>query len=342
MRRVVGFSLAITWTLGALAAEKPRISLELLTRPNVPLTASQQWYKTLSGLGLDGLRIRQGGASDQPSVASDGSGTARAFNVVGVLGADNVLYLRGGKFAAGDTARLRKWFDELADQGVEGVTEPRTAFGLSARQLEQVMADFRRPVGSKTRGTGCADAVRRISESLAIPVEGLATSERALSAAKVGDELQGLSSGTALAALLRPLGLSLAPRRASGGRLVYEIGPARAARESWPVGWKPKTKPHQALPELLEFLNVEIADIPVSEAIAAIEGRLKVPFLFDRNAMAAHGIDLAKVPAEVPSKRMTYSQIMHKVLNEAKLKYELRVDEADHPFIWITTIKAID
>jgi hypothetical protein len=108
------------------------------------------------------------------------------------------------------------------------------------------------------------------------------------------------------------------------------------------VGWKPKDKPNNVLPDLFEFLNVEIADISVTEALTAIEGRLKVPFLFDHNSLAARGVDPAKVQAEVPSKRMTYSQIMHKVLTGAKLKYELRVDEADQPFVWITTIRPID
>ena len=36
---------------------------------------------------------------------------------------------------------------------------------------------------------------------------------------------------------------------------------------------------------------------------------------------------------------MSYSQALRRVLSQAKLKYELRVDEADKPFLWITTIK---
>ena len=36
---------------------------------------------------------------------------------------------------------------------------------------------------------------------------------------------------------------------------------------------------------------------------------------------------------------MTYSQVLGKVLMQARLKYELRVDEADKPFVWITSVK---
>ena len=67
--------------------------------------------------------------------------------------------------------------------------------------------------------------------------------------------------------------------------------------------------------------------------------RLKVPLVYDLNAMAMHGIDPAEVEAKVPAKKMTYSQILAKVLLQAKLQYELRVDEADKPFLWITTVK---
>jgi hypothetical protein len=262
--------------------------------------------------------------------------------VIGVLTEDNVLHLPGAKFSVRDTARLRKWIDELGDQGIESATEPKSAFGLSARQLEQVMSDLRRVVTIKTRGVPTAKALRQIAEPLAISVASLPTNERALAATTCTDELQGVSSGTALAALLRPAGLAFAPRRGSGGKLEYQMARAQAGRESWPVGWKPKDMPNKVLPVLFEFLNVEIADIPVSEALTAIEGRLKVPFLFDHNSLAARGVDPAKVQAEVPSKRMTYSQILHKLLTGAKLKYELRVDEADQPFVWITTIKPLD
>jgi hypothetical protein len=64
-----------------------------------------------------------------------------------------------------------------------------------------------------------------------------------------------------------------------------------------------------------------------------------MPLVFDRNAMALHGIKLAAVKANVPEKRMTYSQVLSRVLAPAKLRYELRVDEADRPFVWVTTIR---
>jgi hypothetical protein len=119
----------------------------------------------------------------------------------------------------------------------------------------------------------------------------------------------------------------------------YMVSSSDAGGEAWPIGWKTKTGADKPLAELFEFLNVEIKETSVAEAIAAIQARVKAPFLFDTAALARHGIDPAAVQADVPEKRMTYSQILGKVLMQARLKYELRVDDADKPFLWITTVK---
>jgi hypothetical protein len=43
--------------------------------------------------------------------------------------------------------------------------------------------------------------------------------------------------------------------------------------------------------------------------------------------------------AAVPASRTTYSLLLGKVLFQARLKSEIRIDEADGPLLWITTIK---
>jgi hypothetical protein len=148
-----------------------------------------------------------------------------------------------------------------------------------------------------------------------------------------------VSSGTALAAMLRPAGLVLTPEQPAGQSLGYRISKSAAGRESWPIGWNPQEPARKVLPELFEFLNVEIEEIPLSDALDAIGGRLKVPLLLDRNALALHNIDPNKVEVSVPSKRLTYIQILQKVLFKSRLKHEVRVDEAGKPFLWITSVK---
>jgi hypothetical protein len=316
------------------------VSMELVTVRGLPVTASQDWYKILSGLGVGSLRIRSG-AGEKPEVTTEGTKTSPRYRVVGVLSKDNVLYLPGGTFKVSDTAGLRRWLATLGEHGSEAVTEPAGAFGLVPRQLEGVAAELRRPVTATTKGRPAEKVFDAIAGTLTSEVDIDTAARRALAAVTIQDELSGLSAGTALAIVLRPAGLVLLPERAGRGEVRYRVTSAGASA-GWPIGWKSQAKPNVVLPDLFTYLNVEIKDISVAEALEAIEGRLKTPFLFDRNALAVHGIDPAQTMADVPGKRMTYSQTLHRVMAQAKLKYELRVDEAEKPFLWITTVKAVE
>ena len=93
------------------------------------------------------------------------------------------------------------------------------------------------------------------------------------------------------------------------------------------------------LPDLFKFHNVSIQDISVGKVLEEVGKRLKAPVLLDRAAIARHGVDLDKTDVTLPSKRTTYGLVLNRALFKAKLKYDLRVDEAGKPFIWVTTIK---
>ncbi len=316
------------------------VSFELATQPGLALTASQDWYKSLTALGVSGLQIRQATPNDKPKIDELGPKHSRSYRVIGILSSDNVLNVPGGKFRTSDTAKLRKWLEGLGDQGAEGVTSPRTAFGLLPRQFEEVSTDLKRPVSFSTKDISAAQAVDQLGRQLKFPLVVDAAAKAALAEGDLGRRaaraVGGHGAGHHAAA-----GRTGVCARTPGRRRVDSITSAPAKLGMWPVGWQPSKRPNDLLPVLYEFLNVEITGIPVSDALSAIEGRLKAPFLFDRNAMALHGVDPAKVQAEVPSKRISYSQVLRRVLAQAQLKYELRVDEGESPFLWVTTIKPV-
>ena len=207
------------------------------------------------------------------------------------------------------------------------------------KQLEAVHKDLTRTVRESTKGVNASKVVEVIGKTLDAPLVLDRTAPAALAEVTIEDDLAGLSSGTVLAAILRPAGLVLQPERPTGGKLQYRIGPPRAGEESWPIGWKTNEAPREVLPTLFEQINVEIKDAELPEVLRSIQERLEVPFLFDHNALALHKIDIAKVAATVPGKRLSYSQILQKVLLQARLKFEVRKDEAGKPLIWITSIK---
>lgn len=325
----------------ATAAPPPKtnVEFELVTDKGLPPTVTQRWYKTMTDLGVTGLRIRVAQPADEPKITPAGDKKNPSYRVVGRIDARGTLSLPGGRFSTGDVAQISKWIKELGNNGVAGVTENKTAFGLTKEQLETVMADLARPVEFSTKGLKPNEAAGKLTRSLSIKTAVHDKVKRAIAEDDpVREELRGLSTGTALAALLRPAGAILQPTKPDGGEVQYLIAVAGDGEESWPIGWPTDKPPAKLAPKLFEFLNAEIDGIPAVEAIEAIQARLELPFLMDHNKIALHKIDLNK-EVSVPSKRTYYSKVLEQSLYKAGLKYELRVDENDRPLLWITTLK---
>jgi hypothetical protein len=89
----------------------------------------------------------------------------------------------------------------------------------------------------------------------------------------------------------------------------------------------------------LQIPGSRINDTPLSEALNAIGQRLELPFIFDHNALAREGIDIDSEKVSLPPGRTYYMRIITRLLSQAKLTSDLRVDEAGRPFLWITSIR---
>lgn len=334
---------ALGWLAGtglaAARAADPRVDLEIALEANPVGADMRAWSEMLSQAGFSSVRVRTAG-KDSPALQKSGPAAAPAFHVVGVLTADNQLLLPKGRFALRDRAAIEQWLRKLRDDGEDGISIKPSAFGLLPKQLVAVHEALEAPVNFSTLGKQPREVARQIAQRLTLKFTTDPAGQRALAADEpVLDELQGLSSGTALAAVLRPVGLVLVPEK-SGGDLRLRIADGRTAPEHWPVGWPLKERtPAETLPDLFKFLNVEIAQTPLAEALAAIGSRVKAPLLIDRNAVAKESIDLhAKVT--LPKANTFYAKALDRLLSQARLKYELRIDEADHPFLWITATRA--
>ncbi len=335
-------SLALAGILATLCPAAPTVELELITEPDFPLGGQQRWLEALSKVGVDGIRIREGKSGDEGGITNDGTEAAPRYRVFGVLTSRNQLRFPGVTFSIGDIGGMKDWFAKLKADGTEGLFAAKGAFGLTGKQLLEVHEALSPGVGFSTKGEPAADVVARIVRSIELDVKTHPSAKTGLeSGDKVASELNGLSRGTALAAVLRPLGLVLVPVRPSGGTTTLWITDARTAKEIWPVGWPPEKSPAETFPKLFDFRPVDIQDFPLSDALAAIEQALESPILYDHNSLARHGVDPAKVIVNIPKMRTYYQKIVDRLLAQAKpqLTSEIRVDEAGQPFLWITTLK---
>lgn len=323
----------------ALAAGQVR--LELITDQQAPITAQQQWLRTLSEVGIDNLRIRSGRSTDKVGVEVTGTDASPIYVVTGLIKSSDELILPGGRFRASDSGRIVAYLNNLAARGTAQGGPQKAAFGLDFRQFQEVHTDLATPLAFPTDDMTRGELVRRAAGRLSLALKADPGVLRAAEDEQVSTDLAKLSAGTALAYALRAPGLCLVPRRGARGTPELVIAQAKEDMEVWPIGWEPDKPDREVLPGLYEFLNVNVQGVPVTKVLDAVAGRLELPVLLDHNAMARHGIEPEKTTVNLPQSRTTYSLLLRKALFQARLKSEVRVDEAGQPFLWVTTVKPL-
>ncbi len=336
--RIVAIAVvAFGWMIGVRAAEAARVELEVYTVGHLSLTAQQEWLRELARAGVEGLRIREGQAGDQPGIETRGSASSPTYVVTGALSGGE-LVLPGARFRLGETARVARWLEDVARTG-PSMFEKKTAFGLTAAQFAQVQKELAQPVGALTKGRSGREVVESIASRLASPLRIDGSQLRALEGEKVETELGGLSCGSVLAYVLRPVGLALVPDSAGGSGVAFRVVDSQPGLKIWPVGWAPEKRLQQVLPTMFEFFNANVEGVPLGQVLEVIGQRLKTPVLLDYNALARYDIHPEKVTVSAPPGRTSYNLLLRKVLGPAQLTYEVRVDEAGKPFLWITSVR---
>jgi hypothetical protein len=346
-------AVVMMFACASTARAAPPIELELATERGVQITAPQEWLQLLTSMGIDNVRIRGVRPADQPRVENRGTSGRPRYHVTGILTSRNELLLPGEKFSRGERSRLKDYFERLASDGGESLTAPRGLFGLTEKEIDAVFADLAQPIDFETKGQSPRAMIDRLQTRFALTVVVDSEADRAIrKAAPISDELNGLTAGTGLAMMLRNYNLVLRPEKPRGQPVIYRVeagGPPVAtataepasktndhAMPYWPIGWEPQMTPGKTAPSLFEFLNAEIDGYTLEEALAAIGPRLKIPIYLDHAALAAHKIDPAKIPVRLPRTRTFYKRIIDRVLVQARLGSQVRVDEAGTPFLWVT------
>lgn len=324
----------------AAASGEPHVRFELATDAGFPVNGARDWLELFKALDETSIRIRSGRPGDKDQIETRGTEARPTYHVVGILTARNQLYLPGGEFTLRDRTRLKQWIEKLKANGPDGFTRQKAAFGLSSEELVAFHDRLAKSVEFETKDRRAGDVARAVVKDLRIDYHVTPQSRQAFARNElVLDELTGMSSGTVLAATLRPLGLVMAPSKQPDGAVVLIIADFRELEESWPVGWPSGQNPRQLAPSLFTREQIEINDFPLDKTLAAIQPRVDTPFLLDHNSLARSEIDPATAKVSFNSKRTSYKRALDNLLFQAKLRSELRVDEAGKTFVWISTRK---
>lgn len=332
--------LAFVLLTSPLLAAPPTVTLELVTQPGLPIEAPQKWIAMMKDMGLSNVRIRGGERGDKTEVRQLGTDDQPHYSVTGIITSGNVLRLPGATIRLNDKSGLNNWIAKLQDGGDEGVRAKKVAYGLSAKEMVAVHDAVKGTVDFDTKGKPTGEVFSQIVKQIELPVE-LASSaaEVADSQEPVADELRGLSCGTALAAVLRPLGMVFVPQRQLGEKLHLQVSDSRGIEKPWPVGWDSPEAAGRLAPDYFKQTNAEITDYALVDALAAIQQRIELPMVFDYNNIVRQRIDLQMKVSTKKKGRRSYASVVDEIVARARLKAEMRIDEAEKPFLWITTQK---
>jgi hypothetical protein len=321
------------------AAAQPPVSLELVTEQGFPIDGHQRWMEFLQDIGFSTLRIRGARPDDEPRIENRGTPAAPRYMVTGVLVKGNVMRLPGAAFRIGQRKQLEEWLRRLQVGGDEAVLGETGPFGLLQRQWTTLRETLSRKVTWETKDRPVSEVVEEFAANLPIALEVDSSAQRVLSGrAVVAESWRGISCGTALAGIVRPVGLVVVPAGQGTPTVSLLITPSTSAGETWPVGTSAQPPFDRLAPALFRYIQVEIHDRPLSEPIRAIQERVEIPFFFDHFQLARHQVDL-ETKVNFKPRKTFYKKIVDDLLFQARLRNELRLDETGEPFLWITTIK---
>jgi len=325
-------------TTGVAHAALP-IDLEVATEPGAPITAQQQWAQRLGQMDLGSVRLRGMRGGDRPELVDRSHGGTPRYRLVAVLNRRNELVLPERKYRATEVKALRKYFEQLPADAAHNAVE-RGRFGLTEKQFRRVYAELSQPLGFSTVGKSASAVLAEVEKTLSVPVVG-ASALRRVESVPLTVELSTLSTGTGLAIALRSTGWAMTPEQLPGEPLRLRLGPFDSKRESWPTGWKPATSARASAPQLYVSRNIELQGFTLSQALTALAPALQMPVAMDPWVLEQEKIDPARAdPTQIEislAKKKTFlSSAVQRIASQARLSTEVRVDEAEQPFLWLT------
>ncbi len=326
--------------LPAIAQASGRVEVELAVEERVAITARQEWLERLARAGVQGFRIRSAHPGDSPNIDRRGTAESPVYAVTGIITSENILVVPGARFRASEVSQFATWLRDLAEQGPPDERPAKGEFGLNAEDFKRLHTDLAPPLGFDTTGRSRADVIRQAARTMATRMVANPALAEPLAKDVIAEDLSKVSRGTALAYVLRSAGLCLVPSNDSG-QVSLSIVEARPGLKIWPIGWKPEKHAKDIRPEMFRLRNVNVSGVSVLTALDAIAKRLDLPVLLDHNAVARFGLEPDKTIVQMTPSRLTFLSALRTILGQAGLKSELRLDEGDQPFLWVTSRKEL-
>lgn len=321
--------------------KKTIVVLEVSPDTQGAIGSQQEWMKKLQAAGADRVTSGLGGPSEA-SIDEKENASSITIRVKGYV-SKGKLVLPGGRFSIRDTAKIKSLIAGFRKDGAEVTLSEKKAFGLTAKQLVWLHNQLTVPVEIETKGQKVGNVITTLIKTIKTN-SGVAFKFDRLAGdvmdgdSTISEELKGLSTGTVLAAILRPHGLVMEPIHIKANEIALHFKDSQASKEHWPIGWPLGRPPVVVEPKMFETMPINIRNAPLDKVMEIVQKKAGVPFLYDENSMAREGIELKNFKATLSEKKIALAIVCGRLLKQTKPRmfYEFRMDEAGKGFLWIT------
>ncbi|QDU45890.1 hypothetical protein Mal52_43870 [Symmachiella dynata] len=324
------------------------LEIQLLTGNGGANRTAQRWSEYFQKMNV-AVRIRRATPRDKPGVTEKNIGNSvRRVIVIAGMDRQGRLILPGRMFSLSQGGRLAEWLDELRTYGAQGSPEGQPAWGLTKKQLDQVLLPLKRPLTIDPKGKDLLAAMVLFAPDMEqgdLPIHVTPDAKEIMAHPRSKElfpqSLAGLSRGTALAILLRHYGLCFTPQRTPTGDLELSVRDITKTKQPWKVGWPwPDDKSRSSIaPNLFKYVTVDLEDRPLADVVEAASSAIGIPILVDHAGMNEWHIDYDKIQVTFPRKRTTWGLAIQRIAFQSRLRRELYIDEAGKPFVWLTPIE---
>ena len=328
--------------------ERVRTELSfILVQPKAQLNplAAQKWVAIFEKLGVV-VQIRQPRFNDTIGVEQLVYGTIRRVKVIAQLDRQGSIRLPEKTFRLSETEKLNEWINELKLYGSQGAPKGQPMWGLKKAEFDRLHAQLVNTVEKETTGLNLTQAIQALDLPEQYPVRLTVAARTHLKSLEeqnklpmMTHDLRKFSKGTALAMVLRNYSLGFSPSRLPNESSELTIDLSHEIDTPWPVGWDPESSglKRLALSRSMYIAQmIELQDLPLSQLLPKVRSETKLDLFIDPQAVSSENLQLDKLLVNFPRKRTSWSLCLRTVLSKIKLTQQLRVDENNRPFIWIT------
>ena len=313
-------------------------SVEIASAARPQATAPRRWVQLLTDLGVANVRLRGMQPSDVPMAEDFGTADSPHVRIVGVLNSKNELLVPGKKLRLSDQESIKAYLERAGKDGAESVKAARGKFGLTKEEFTTLFNQLKRPLTLPAREKTLQAIIDANQNSATLPITIDPLVRSVLKVEPEGlAEVKDLSRGTALAVLVGAEGLVLKPTKEPGKPVGLRLVNQRDAKNSWPIGYAIEQSPRETCPKLFEQINVEIEGYSLAEAVKAVSAQIEgLPVVWDRFALRSNGIVPETKQVKLARTKTFYKRIIDRLLFQARLSGDLRIDETGTPFYWVS------